>query len=270
MATGEGSPVRLSSAQDAQDTRAITADAGVPAVAHVPAIWPKANRAAVAGLAALFGAAGFVVARLQLWAHWHISAFIMAGRHFTNPGQLPRGVGLRPGYGYDGQFFYRRARPAAVDLTWLVPMAVFAGWQLVVRAATGELPLLADRDRNIGTPFTATIRAVLYNFSHITTAYVGHLDVWLLELTALAAVAAAALASLRATATPAHERLAFVVYLAGACFLTPTIWSGYAGFRSFAEVYLLATIILMARPPRCRRIAAPAQFTAVTVPGRGR
>ena len=148
------------------------------------------------------------------------------------------------------QMARRRARPGTDDLAWAVPMAIFAGWQLVAMAATGELPLFADSGRNVGPPFAAALHAVLYNFSHIVTKN-GELDTWLLEFTALAILAIAALLALRATTAPAHERLAFVFYLALACALTPTIWSSYvADFRSLIEVYLLAVIILLATPVR--------------------
>ncbi len=163
------------------------------------------------------------------------------------------------------QMARRRARPGTDDLTWVVPMATFAGWQLVVLAATGKLPLFADGSRNVGTPFAAAIHAVLHNFGHITTSHLSQLDVWLLEFTTLAILAVAALLSLRATTVPAHERLAFVLYLAEVCVLTPTIWSGYkADFRSFIEAYLLAVIILLATPLRHLATAGrprPARWT---------
>jgi hypothetical protein len=149
------------------------------------------------------------------------------------------------------QLARRRVRPGIDDLIWVVPIAIFAGWQLVVLAATRKLPLFADGSRNIGAPFAAATHAVLYNFGHITTSHLNQLDAWLLEFTALAILAVAALLSLRATTAPAHERLAFVLYLADVCVLTPTIWSSYvADFRSFIEVYLLALVILLARPRR--------------------
>ena len=149
------------------------------------------------------------------------------------------------------QMARRRARPAADDLAWVVPMAIFAGWQLVAMAATGELPLFADSDRNVGTPFAAAIHAVLYNFSHLIANQPRQLDAWLVEFTILVILAVTALLSLRATTAPVHERLAFVFSLVEVCVLTPTIWSSYvADFRSFIEVYLLAMIILLATPLR--------------------
>jgi hypothetical protein len=61
------------------------------------------------GVIAAAAAAVFVVARWATWAHHNIANFILVGRHFANPAQLPAGIPLQPTYGYDGQFFYRMA-----------------------------------------------------------------------------------------------------------------------------------------------------------------
>ncbi len=398
----------------APDKRAIGADADAPAKAAGPAIWSRANRAALPGLVALLWAVSFAITSWWLWDHGDISVFIMLGSHYANAAQLPPGVHPHAAYGYDGQFFYRlaldpanlhhtafgitmdqpyrytrigypalawlislgqhqivpvaliavnilaigglgvlgglfarqsgrhalwglalpayfglitslgrdtaeplaavcllggmlayrrrrpvlaavllaygaltretvlvvpvaiaivrlaqlarrRAKPGSDDLTWAVPIAVFTGWQLVALNATGKLSLFADGGRNFGTPFAAAIHAVLYSFSHININHLDRVDVWLLEFTALAVLAVAALLSLRATTVPAYERLAFVFYLAEVCVLTPTTWGSYvAGFRSFIEVYLLAMIILLATP--LRFLATHAHPNAVRAP----
>ena len=69
----------------------------------------RTNRPAVAAVIATLAAAAFTVVRWQTWAHGHISRFILVGRHFATPSQLPHGVPLAKMYGYDGQFFYRLA-----------------------------------------------------------------------------------------------------------------------------------------------------------------
>lgn len=61
--------------------------------------------AAVAGLAAL----AVVLARLAVAAKGNIASFIIAGTHYTNPRQVPRGIPVMTGNGYDGQFYYRLA-----------------------------------------------------------------------------------------------------------------------------------------------------------------
>jgi len=57
--------------------------------------------------------------------------------------------------------------------------------------------------------------------------------------------------SLLSTNAPAHERLAFVLYLVEICVVTPSTWNSLdADMRSFIEVYLLAVIILLGAPRR--------------------
>ncbi len=69
----------------------------------------RANRPAAAALIAGLVAAGFTLARWQTWAGGRISRFILVGRHFATPSQLPPGMPVAKTYGYDGQFFYRLA-----------------------------------------------------------------------------------------------------------------------------------------------------------------
>ena len=61
------------------------------------------------GLIAVLGALAFTLARWQTWASGNIGRFILVGRHFATPSQLPPGIPVAPTYGYDGQFFYRLA-----------------------------------------------------------------------------------------------------------------------------------------------------------------
>lgn len=61
------------------------------------------------GLIAAAAAVALVVARWAGWAHRNVANFILVGRHFANPAQMPPGIPLQPTYGYDGQFYYRLA-----------------------------------------------------------------------------------------------------------------------------------------------------------------
>src|ERR1700688_5013612 len=57
----------------------------------------RTNRPAVAALIATLAALAFALARWQTWAHGNISRFILVGRHFATPAQLPYGIpGARP------------------------------------------------------------------------------------------------------------------------------------------------------------------------------
>ena len=371
---------------------------------------------AMTGLIALLAALVFVLARWATWAHHSLGRFIVVGRHFATPAQLPHGVPVNPKYGNDGQFFYRlalnpfnlhhtaygitmdrpyrfmrvgyplltwladfgqhflaplmlvtinivavgaigylggifardggrhalaglllpayfglitslardtaeplaaacllggllavrrrrpalaalllafgaltretvmvavaaiavvrvtgifrgRQRPGREDLPWVVPAVVFAGWEVVVKAATGSWPLLSDSGRNAGAPFVAPLKALGHNASHINLHHFDQYDVWFLELAILCLFAAVALLSLRSTSAPAHERLAFVLYLIEICVLTPTTWFSLGGdLRSFIEVYLMAVIVLLGTPRRSLPARALPWLAACTLP----
>ena len=365
-----------------------------------PPLASRTNRPIVPGLIALIGALGFALARWQIWAKGSISRFILVGRHFATPAQLPHGMPLAATYGYDGQFFYRlalnpvnfsrtaygitmdrpyrymrigypaltwlasagqhdlvpvmlvavniaaigamgylgglfavqagrpalaglllpgyfgvvtslsrdtaeplaaacllagllavrarrpvlaavmlaygaltretvlvavaalaivrvtgmlrrRVRPGRDDLAWAVPAVVFAAWQLVVKAATGSIPLLADGGRNAGAPFIAPLQALRHNLIHFNAHQFDQYDLWFLEMAVLVAFSVAALLCLWSTSAPVHERLALVLYLVEICVVTPSTWGSLdADLRSFIEVYLLAVIILLGTPRR--------------------
>src|SRR3984893_1257169 len=107
------------------------------------------------------------------------------------------------------------ARPGREDLTWVVPTLAFAAWQVVVKSATGSVPLLADGGRNAGAPFIAPLEAIRHNLIHFNTHSFDQYDVWFLEMAVFAIFVIAALLALPSTNVPVHERLAFVLYLDG-------------------------------------------------------
>lgn len=383
---------------DAGSRDVVTGDTAGSASPRSLAAW--ANRPAAAALIAVLLALGFTLVRWQTWAQGRISRFILVGRHFATPSQLPPGMPVAKTYGYDGQFFYRlalnplnfhhaaygitmdrpyrfmrigypaltwlfsagqhwlvpvvlvavniaaigalgwlgarfaldggrhalagllvpgyfglitslsrdtaeplaaacllagllavrarrpvlaafflaygaltretvmvavaaiailrvigmarrRVRPGRDDLAWVIPAAVFAAWEAVVKLATGSIPLLADGGRNAGAPFIAPFQAFRHNLGHVHLHEFEQYDLWFLELAILVAFAVAALLCLRSTSAPVHERLAFVLYLAEICVVTPSTWNSLdADMRSFIEVYLLAVIILLGTPRR--------------------
>jgi hypothetical protein len=376
----------------------------------------KTDRPILAGLVALLAALAFTLARWQTWANGSIGRFILVGRHFSTPSQLPRGIPVAPTYGYDGQFFYRlalgplnfshmaygitmdrpyrymrigypvltwlvalgqhvlvpamlvavnvaavavvgylggifaqqggrhaawglllpgyfglitslsrntaeplaaacllagllaiRARRGALaavlltcgvltretvmvavgavaivrivgivrhrhgpgrgDLPWVVPTVAFALWQVVVKAATGSFPVLADGGRNAGAPFIAPLHALRSNLAHVNVHHFDQYDLWLLEIAVLAAFTIAALLCLRVTRAPVHERLALVLYLVEICVVAPSTWNSLdADLRSFIEVYLLAVIILLGTPRRNLGAWLLPSLAAATVP----
>jgi hypothetical protein len=74
--------------------------------------YSRLNRPLAPAVLAFLGWLGFVLARWQVWAHGHISHFVMAGSGldgFTHRG-VPAGIIADPNAaGYDGQFYYRLA-----------------------------------------------------------------------------------------------------------------------------------------------------------------
>jgi hypothetical protein len=147
----------------------------------------------------------------------------------------------------------RRTRPGREDLVWLIPALAFVAWEVVLRLATGQIPIFQDSGKNAGAPFVAGFGAIGHNFGDLThsiTGAPGAVIIWDLEFLILVLFAVAALCSLRATTVPLYERVALVLYIVEIFCLSPTNWDGYADLRSFVEVYLLATLILFATPRR--------------------
>ena len=161
----------------------------------------------------------------------------------------------------------RQARAGRDDLAWAVPTAAFAAWQVVVKAANGSVPLLADGGRNAGAPFVAPLEALKHNLAHVHLHQFEQYDLWFLQVAILAFFAIAALLSLRSTKAPAHERLALVLYLVEICVVTPSTWNSIdSDLRSFIEVYLLAVIILLGTPRRSLGARLLPSLAALTVP----
>ena len=143
----------------------------------------------------------------------------------------------------------RSARPGRDDLAWALPAAAFAAWQIAVKVAVGSFPLLVDGGDNTGSPFITPLKAVEHNLRHVNLHHFEQYDLWFLELGILALISIAALLSLRSTNAPAHERLAFVLYLIQICVVSPSTWYSLdADLRSFIEVYLMAVVILLGTP----------------------
>ena len=126
---------------------------------------------------------------------------------------------------------------------------MFAAWQVLIYAAAGTFPLLADGGRNAGAPFIAPVEAFRTNLSQIDWSSYSPADLWLAEMAVLLLFAVAALSSLRTSRAPVHERLALILFLFEICLVTPDTWSSRsADLRSFVEVYLMAVIVLLGRP----------------------
>lgn len=148
-----------------------------------------------------------------------------------------------------------RWRVGREDLAWLLPPGAFVAWQLVVQAATGVLPLTADAAHNTTIPFVGLVDGLEFHLNRLSLLN-GPMDAWILEFVVLAVFVVAAIASLRATTAPVHERVAFVVYVVEVVLLSKSIWDGVVDMRSIDEVFLFAVLILIASPRRTLRMLA--------------
>lgn len=161
----------------------------------------------------------------------------------------------------------RPARPqaclSAADLAWVLPVVMFAAWQLVLRQVTGSVILMDSAASNAspGLPFSQFASAFRMNLGLLWPP-TGAACIWFLEVAALAACTAAALASLRAPG-PQYERFAFLLYVVELGALSANIWSGHADLRSIDEVYLLGTLILLGSRRRLGWLAAAAGLAVI-------
>ena len=70
----------------------------------------RLNHPVAVGMAGFIGWLGYVVARWKIWAHGHISLFIMSGsKRYSHPSRMYPRISHVPSLGYDGQFYYRFA-----------------------------------------------------------------------------------------------------------------------------------------------------------------
>ncbi|HEX8071516.1 MAG TPA: hypothetical protein VF546_16290 [Pyrinomonadaceae bacterium] len=131
---------------------------------------------------------------------------------------------------------------------WAAPLSVFAGWQLVLYRVWVEWPVWATLKeyglplRGLGTLVGALVAG---------TAQAPRRT--LIELVALAACAALAASLWRATAAPAHVRLAWAAYAALALLLGAAAWSLDWNFlRALSEFYALGVIVVVRGRGRAR------------------
>lgn len=138
----------------------------------------------------------------------------------------------------------RRARPGADDLAWITPGMFFVAWQLVIYQVTGSVALTADTSSNSGHLLSPMLHALSTNIRQISIHHAA-IDAWILEFVALVVIIVCALAALRTTTVPVHERLALILFVIELFVLSPDIWNGVADLRSLDDVYLFSILILL-------------------------
>lgn len=147
----------------------------------------------------------------------------------------------------------RRRGPGRWDLAWVIPIVVYAGWQLIGWAEIGTLPVRADTGDNLATPFVAMTGAVGHYLRLLPS---WHSVIWLTELAALVLMAAVAASTLRTSRAPAREKVAWGVSLAVVISLSKGVWDGHADFRGFEDLYVLSAVVLLGSDRRLRIVAA--------------
>jgi hypothetical protein len=88
-----------------------TTDAAAPESSAGGSLLARLNHPVAVGIIGFIGWLIYVVARWKIWAHEHVSLFIMSGSNnkYSHPKQMFPKISHVPSTGYDGQFYYRFA-----------------------------------------------------------------------------------------------------------------------------------------------------------------
>lgn len=156
----------------------------------------------------------------------------------------------------------RRDRLAGIDATWTAPLIVFAAWQVTVRAQVGRFPALSASNNRFVIPGSELVRSLFHWFPTVNLVWIVHT----IELLALAVIVSLALSALRSTAASVHERAAFVALLIGALSVNikEGLWLATTDFRSFADLYVMALIVLLGSRIR---LSVPAMLVGASTAG---
>lgn len=138
----------------------------------------------------------------------------------------------------------------------LVPLVVFAAWQLLQRARFGSLPLTSSGDNNLSAPLGGLVDQLLELLPPSGSAEALRL-VSMVGLVALVAAAAWSVARAAAIA-PSAEQLAWLGAVAVVLVLNAYLWSGATAFlRASTEAGLLSILLIVQfAAPRLRALAA--------------
>jgi hypothetical protein len=123
-----------------------------------------------------------------------------------------------------------------------LPVAVFAAWQLVLGARWGELPVFSGAGA-AGLPILGVFRTIAMG-SHGKGA-----PEYLFDLVGMAFVvvfAVVAVAAVRRSSAPLHERVALVLAAFVVVCLNPVQWDSHLGsFRAATELTILGCLVLL-------------------------
>jgi hypothetical protein len=135
-----------------------------------------------------------------------------------------------------------RMMPRRSDLAFLIPLAGFGAWQLVLWQATGVLPIFKSGGENLGVPFAG----LFHGFSHYISLFPSEASaLWFGEFGVLMLLAAGAAMSFRRA--PIEYRFLWVVSALLALSAATGVWLGDVGFRSLDDFYLMSWVVLLYR-----------------------
>jgi hypothetical protein len=149
------------------------------------------------------------------------------------------------------QLYRRQARPGAPDLVWVLPGFLYLLLQgiqhVVVRGPAGGV---ADASANLTWPFTALVAGLDRDVHRMSWHHLGMYDYNLLEFAALMAFVVAGFLVLRSTTAPAHERAAFIGFVAvEVVSASSQFWySVFGEGRTYVDAYVMAVVLLLATP----------------------
>jgi hypothetical protein len=146
----------------------------------------------------------------------------------------------------------RRRRLGRADLTWVIPLAIYAGWQLVGWKSFGSIPLESNGENNLTYPFISMVQAFSHNLAQLPSE---HSAIWLAELAVLGAVVVSAAMTVRRSRATSIEKCAWAVSVLLAVFLTKGLWESHADFRGFEDLYVLSSVVLLASDRKLKVIA---------------
>ena len=163
----------------------------------------------------------------------------------------------------------RKARPGTADLAWVLPAAAYAVLQGLEKIlVNGKSGGASDVSQNFSYPFGAMVRGVYEDVARASWTHLGLYDINLLEFVTLAAFVVAGFLVLRRTTAPAHERVAFVLFVLGEMVLASSqFWGSVFGDgRTYIDAYLLAVIMLLGTPPKYLPARYLRVLAAIAVP----
>ncbi|MCA1838980.1 MAG: AZOBR_p60025 family cell surface glycopolymer formation protein [Actinomycetota bacterium] len=149
----------------------------------------------------------------------------------------------------------KRRTPRTIQWqVFVIPLTVYAGWQLVLHSVWGRFPLAAGGN-NIGPPFKGAVD-VWRMFAQLSLSARAH---WLIEVALVTAVSIVALLCLKRTRLSVVGRSAFVGYLLVGIGLSSVVWiEDWAFLRALSEAFVFGWLIIAITRLRLKAVLAVA------------